>query len=57
MGGTTSLSGWAVFLSLVGFTLLGTFFLGSPITGLLGLALVAVSAVMFVKAKTVEVLS
>ena len=55
MGGTTSTSGWAVFLFTVGFTLTGTFFLGSPITGILGLASLAVSIALFQKAKALEV--
>jgi len=55
MGGTTSTSGWAVFLFTLGFTLTGTFFLGSPLTGILGLALLAVSVVLFNKAKALEV--
>ncbi len=55
MGGTTSTSGWAVFLFTLGFTLLGTFFLGSPLTGILGVILLVVSAVLFVKAKALEV--
>lgn len=52
--GTTSMSGWAVFFFLVGFMLLGTFFIGGVLSGIVGLVLLAVSIGLFSKAKVLE---
>ena len=52
--GTSSTTGWAVFLFLLGFTLLGTFFVGQTLAGLAGVALIIASLVAFNKAKAVE---
>lgn len=53
--GTTALSGWAVFIFLLGFTILGTAGTGAGALGLLtGAAVIAVSAVMFKSARAKE---
>lgn len=53
--GTTRTSGWALFWFLLGFIMVGTAAVGSGIPGLLaGIAVLAVSAVLFQAAKTKE---
>ena len=53
--GTTSTSGWAVFLFILGFTVLGTAAIGSGILGILGgAALIVGSGVMFKAARARE---
>ncbi len=52
--GSTSTSGWAVFLFIVGFVLGGTAFLGMMLPAAVGLILIAASVVLFQKAKVLE---
>ena len=53
--GTTSTSGWAVFLFLVGFTILGTAAIGGGILSAVGgLAVIAVSFYLFHQARIKE---
>ena len=53
--GTTSASGWAVFLFILGFTVLGTAAIGGGILGLLaGAALIVVSGAAFKAARAKE---
>ena len=52
--GTTSTSGWAVFLFTLGFMLVGTAFIGSMLGGLAGAVLIVISVVLFQKAKALE---
>ena len=53
--GTTSTSGWAVFLFLLGFTILGTTGIGGGILSLVaGVAVIGVSAAVFQAARPKE---
>ena len=53
--GTTSTSGWAVFLFMLGFTVLGTAAIGSGVVGFLGgAALIVGSGVLFKAARAKE---
>ncbi len=52
--GTSSMSGWAVFCFIIGFMLLGTITLGSMLGAVSGAALIAISVVLFQKAKVLE---
>jgi hypothetical protein len=52
--GTSSTTGWAVFLFFLGFTLFGTWFVGQALVGLIGLALIVASIAVFQKAKALE---
>ena len=53
--GTTSTSGWAVCLFLLGFTVLGTVAVGGGVLSLLGgVALLGISCVLFQAAKAKE---
>jgi len=54
-GGTTKLSGWAVFLFLLGFTILGTTVVGGGALSLIaGVATLIFSAVLFKVARAKE---
>ncbi len=54
-GGTTKLSGWAVFLFLLGFTILGTAAIGGGALSLIvGVATLIFSAVLFKAAREKE---
>lgn len=53
--GTTSTSGWAVFIFLVGFTVLGTAAIGGGTLSLVGgVVLLGISSVLFKQAKAKE---
>lgn len=53
--GTTSTSGWALFWFLLGFTILGTTFIGGgTLSFLVGAALIIYSSVLFRAARLVE---
>ena len=53
--GTTSTSGWAVFLFLLGFTILGTLGIGGGIVSFIGgAAVIGVSAALFQAARPKE---
>jgi len=52
--GTTSTSGWAVFLFFLGFTLVGTLAVGSTLGFIVGLASIGYSVVLFSQAKSLE---
>lgn len=53
--GTTSLSGWALFWFLLGFTVLGTTAIGGGILSLVGgAALLVLSGVLFNQARSKE---
>ena len=55
MMGTTSTSGWAVFLFILGFTVLGTAAIGTGILGFMaGIAIIVGSGVMFKAARAKE---
>ena len=55
MGGTTKGSGWALFLFLTGFTILGTAGVGAGILGLIaGLVVIGVSFAMFKAVRATE---
>ncbi len=54
-GGTTKLSGWAVFLFLLGFTILGTKAVGGGLLSLAGgVAVLALSVALFKMARAQE---
>jgi hypothetical protein len=52
--GTSSTAGWAVFLFFLGFTLVGTFFIGQALVGVIGVAIIIASLVTFQKARALE---
>lgn len=53
--GTTTTSGWALFLFLLGFTVLGTAAIGGGVLGFLGgAALIIVSGVLFKQVRARE---
>ena len=55
MNGTTSTSGWAVFLFLLGFTILGTCAVGGGMLSLIaGTVLLVYSAIVFKSAREKE---
>ncbi len=55
MGGTTKLSGWALFCFLSGFTILGTTRVGGGFLSLvIGLAVIVLSSVLFKAARAKE---
>ncbi len=55
MGGTTKGSGWALFLFLLGFTVLGTAAVGGGILSVIaGLALIGVSCALFKAVRATE---
>ncbi len=55
MGGTTSTSGWALFMFLIGFTVLGTSAVGSGVLGFIGgIAILIGSGFLFRKAREKE---
>ena len=54
-GGTTKLSGWAVFWFLLGFTVLGTVAIGGGLLSLIaGLGILTISVVTFKAAREKE---
>jgi len=55
MGGTTSTSGWALFLFLAGYTVLGTAAIGTGFIGFIaGVGIIIFSGVLFKKARIKE---
>lgn len=52
--GTTSTSGWAVFMFIIGFVFAGMGFIGMMLPSILGLAMIGYSVVLFQKAKVLE---
>ena len=55
MGGTTRTSGWAVFLFLAGFTILGTSVIGGGIVSLAaGSVVIIISGIVFKTARAKE---
>jgi hypothetical protein len=55
MGGTTSTSGWALFVFLIGFTVLGTAAIGGGVLSLIaGIALIVGSGFIFQAARKKE---
>ena len=55
MGGTTKLSGWALFWFLLGFTILGTSQAGGGMLSLIaGSAVIVISAALFKSARVKE---
>ena len=52
--GTTSISGWAVFCFILGFTALGTSALGSALGGITGIILIVASGFLFKAARAKE---